>query len=67
MRVWQGGRPGYLLKPFQGFSTSGFSPLKELWAAATGANSWIIVLGAAGLNMLALLASLAIFPVRDES
>lgn len=65
--VWQAGRSGYLLNPFQGLSTSGFSPLKELSAAASGANSWIIVLGAAGLTTLALLASFAIFLLRDES
>lgn len=64
--VWQGSRSGFLLYFFQGLSSSGFSSLKELWAVASGANLWIIVLGASGLGTLALLASFAIFLLRDE-
>jgi hypothetical protein len=65
--VWQGSRSGILLYFFQGLSSSGFSPLKELWAVVSGANLWIIVLGATGLGTLAFLAGFAIFLLRDES
>lgn len=65
--VWQGGQSGYFLNLFQGLSSSGFSSLGELWTAASGANLWIIVLGVAGLAMLALFGSFAIFLLRDKT
>jgi len=64
--VWQGGRSAYMLNLFEGLSRSGFSSLRELWAVASGANLWIIVLGASGLGTLALLAGFVIFLLRDE-
>ena len=65
--VWQGGQSADLLTLFQGLSSSGFSPLEELWAVASGTNGSIIVLGVAGLGTLAFFASFAIFLLRDES
>lgn len=65
--VWQGGQSADLLNLFQGLFSSGFSPLEELWAAASGANVGIIVLGVAGLGTLAFLASFAIFWLGDKS
>lgn len=65
--VWQGGQSADLLNLFQGLFSSGFSPLQELWAAASGANVWITVLGVAGLSTVALFASFAIFLLRDET
>jgi hypothetical protein len=65
--VWQGSQSAHLPNLFQGLFRSGFSPLQELWAAASGANVWITVLGVAGLSTLALFASFAIFLLRDES
>ena len=65
--VWQGGQSADLLNLFQGFSRSFFSPLVELWAAASGASAWMTVLGVAGLSTLAFFASLAIFLLRDQT
>lgn len=65
--VWQGGQSADLLNFFQGLFSSGFSPLEELWAAASGVSAWVMVLGVAGLATLVLFASFAIFLLRDES
>lgn len=65
--VWQGGQAAGLLNLFQGLSSSAFSQLEELWAAASGASVWMTVLGVAGLSTLAFFASFAIFLLRDES
>jgi len=65
--VWQGSQSGDLLNLFQSLSSSGFSPMKELWAVASGTNAWITVLGLAGLGTLAFFAGFAIFLLRDES
>lgn len=65
--VWQGSQFADLLNFFQGLTTSSFSQLEELWAAASGASFWMIVLGVAGLGTLAFLASFALFLLREES
>jgi len=65
--VWQVGQSGDLLNFFQSLSSSGFSPLKELWAVAFGANASILVLGVAGLAIVAFFASLAIFLLREKT
>lgn len=65
--VWQAGQSPDLLNLFEGFSRSVFSPLEELWAAASGASAWMTVLGVAGLSTLAFVASFAIFLLRDQT
>src|SRR5215472_8941789 len=51
--IWQAIHSGDLLNLFQSLSSPGFSPFEDLWAMASGANAWIIVLGVAGLATLA--------------
>lgn len=65
--VWQGSHSDDLLNLFRSLSSSGFSPLEEIWAVASGANASIIVLGVAGLGTLAFFAGFAIFFLRDKS
>jgi len=65
--LWQVSQSGDLLSLFQSLSSSGFSPLEELWAVASGANASIVVLGVAGLATLAFFAGFAIFLLRDKS
>jgi hypothetical protein len=65
--VWQSSQAGDLLNLFQGLTNSGFSPLEELWAVASDANAWIILLEVAGLATLVFFASCAIFLVRNEN
>ena len=65
--VWQGGVSSYLLNLFQSLSSSGFSSLGELWAAASGTNVWILVLGVGGIVVPAFFAGFAIVLLRDKT
>ena len=64
--VWQVSQSADLLNLFQSLSSSVFFQLQDLWAAASGASIWMIVLGVTALGTLAFFASFGIFLLRDE-
>jgi len=64
--VWQASQSADFLSFFQGLSSSGLAQLEELWAAASGASAWMIVLEVTALGILAFFAGFAIFLLRDE-